>query len=202
MTFRYGGHFAETATSFPDDLRAQVASLFGVDAAATGLFADGHAFAGLDFSMTGFPQVPSFAGFAPPQERPDAGAAPVFPTLDGQAPVVVGHRGAAGVRLEETLEGYRYAIQQGADFVEPDVVPTKDGVLIARHEPELGSTTDIADHPEFADRYTTKMIDGAPVSGWFAEDLTLAEVKTLYARERIPEIRPQNTQYDGPLPKR
>lgn len=198
MTFKHGGHFAQTAASIPDDLRMQIASLFGAgDAAPTGLFADGQAFAGLDFSKIGFPQAPSFVGYAPPQEGPDAGAAATFPTLDGQAPIVVGHRGAAGVRLEETLEGYRYAIQQGADFIEPDVVPTKDGVLIARHEPELGSTTDVADHPEFADRYTTKMIDGAPVSGWFAEDFTLAEVKTLYARERIPEIRPQNTQYDG-----
>lgn len=129
-------------------------------------------------------------------DEPAASAAAVFPTLDRTAPLVVGHRGAAGSRLEETLEGYRYAIQQGADFIEPDVVPTKDGVLIARHEPELGSTTDISDHPEFADRYATKVIDGAPVSGWFAEDFTLAEIKTLYARERIPQIRPQNTQYD------
>ena len=127
-------------------------------------------------------------------DEPAASAAAVFPTLDGEAPLVVGHRGAAGSRLEETVEGYRYAIQQGADFIEPDVVPTKDGVLIARHEPELGGTTDVSDHPEFADRYATKMIDGAPVSGWFAEDFTLAEIKTLYARERIPEIRPQNTQ--------
>lgn len=131
-----------------------------------------------------------------PPGGPTAGAAPVFLTLDGEAPLVVGHRGAAGSRLEETLEGYRTAIQQGADFIEPDVVPTKDGVLIARHEPELGSTTDVSDHPEFADRYVTKMIDGAPVSGWFAEDFTLAEIKTLYARERIPQIRPQNTQYN------
>ena len=129
-------------------------------------------------------------------DEPAAGAAAIFPTLDGEAPLVVGHRGAAGSRLEETLDGYRYAIQQGADFIEPDVVPTKDGVLIARHEPELGGTTDVSDHPEFADRYTTKMVDGAPVSGWFAEDFTLAEIKTLYARERIPEIRPQNTQYN------
>ncbi len=145
--------------------------------------------------LTAQPACP-ITGDAALTEPSDAGAAPVFPTLDGEAPLVVGHRGAAGVRLEETLDGYRYAIQQGADFIEPDVVPTKDGVLIARHEPELGSTTDVADHPEFADRYTMKMIDGAPVSGWFAEDFTLAEIKTLYARERIPQIRPQNTQYN------
>ena len=112
MTFKHGGYLAQTAASLPDD----TASLFSAGASAfTGLFADGHAFAGLDFSMVGFPQAPSFVGCAPPQEGP--GVAPAFPTLDGQAPLVVGHRGAAGVRLEETLEGYRYAIQQGADFV-------------------------------------------------------------------------------------
>ncbi len=162
---------------------------------------DQQDFAGLDIGMIdsgtiGSPQTPSFAGSAAPTSGPGAGAPPVFPTLDGQAPLVVGHRGAAGSRLEETVEGYRYAIQQGADFIEPDVVPTKDGVLITRHEPELGGTTDVSAHPEFADRYTTKTVDGAPVSGWFAEDFTLAEIKTLYARERIPEIRPQNTQYN------
>ncbi|MGE0226598.1 MAG: glycerophosphodiester phosphodiesterase family protein [Acetobacteraceae bacterium] len=120
-----------------------------------------------------------------------------FPTLTGEPPLVVGHRGASGLRPEHTLESYKLAIAQGADFIEPDVVPTKDGYLIARHEPELGGTTDVADHPEFADRQTTKFIDGTKVTGWFAEDFTLAEIKTLYARERIPEIRPDNTAYDG-----
>ena len=119
-----------------------------------------------------------------------------FPTLDGSAPLVFGHRGAAGSRPEHTLEGYKYAIKMGADFIEPDVVPTKDGYLIARHEPEMGGTTDVKDHPEFADRFTTKVIDGTKVSGWFAEDFTLAEIKTLYARERIPDVRPTNTQYN------
>lgn len=120
-----------------------------------------------------------------------------FATLDGEAPLVIAHRGASGLRPEHTLEAYSLAIRLGADVIEPDVVPTRDGVLIARHEPELGGTTDVADHPEFADRHTTKLLDGVPVSGWFAEDFTLAEIKTLRAVERIPEIRPDNTRYDG-----
>src|SRR3712207_2173151 len=120
-----------------------------------------------------------------------------FDTLGGGAPLAIGHRGASAYRPEHTLEAYRLAIQLGADVVEPDVVPTKDGRLIARHENELGGTTDVASRPEFADRRTTKVIDGAPVTGWFSEDFTLAEIKTLFARERIPEIRPGNTAYDG-----
>lgn len=124
------------------------------------------------------------------------GDAPEFQTLDGEAPLVIGHRGASAYRPEHTLASYKLAVDLGADFVEPDLVVTKDGVLIARHEPELGGTTDVKDHPEFADRQTTKLLDGVPVTGWFAEDFTLAEIKTLYARERIPEIRPDNTTYN------
>jgi glycerophosphoryl diester phosphodiesterase len=119
-----------------------------------------------------------------------------FATLDGKPPVVIGHRGASAERPEHTLASYRLAIEQGAEVIEPDLVVTKDGHLIARHEPEIGGTTDVSERPEFADRFTTKLLDGAPVSGWFAEDFTLAEIKTLYARERIPEIRPDNTAYD------
>jgi len=119
-----------------------------------------------------------------------------FSTLSGDAPEVVAHRGASGYRPEHTLEAYRLGIELGADVIEPDLVVTKDGVLIARHENELGGTTDVADHPEFADRRTTKVIDGQEVTGWFAEDFTLAEIKTLFARERIPDIRPDNTAYD------
>jgi glycerophosphoryl diester phosphodiesterase len=115
-----------------------------------------------------------------------------FDTLNGNAPLVIGHRGAAAFLPEETLAGYRLAIQLGADFIEPGVVPTKDGVLIARHENDLSATTDVSDHPEFADRKATKVVDGTPVFGWFAEDFTLAEIKTLFARERIPDIRPDN----------
>nr|WP_050998429.1 glycerophosphodiester phosphodiesterase [Saccharomonospora marina] len=111
--------------------------------------------------------------------------------------VVVGHRGASGYRPEHTLASYELAARMGADYIEPDLVTTKDGVLVARHEPEIGGTTDVAGHPEFADRKTTKMVDGEPVTGWFAEDFTLAELKTLRAKERIPQLRPNNTIYDG-----
>ncbi len=113
------------------------------------------------------------------------------------APLVIGHRGAAGERPEHTLESYRVAIAAGADFIEPDLVSTKDGVLVARHENEIGSTTDVAAHAEFAARHTTKTIDGTPVTGWFTEDFTLAELKTLRARERIPALRVANSTWDG-----
>lgn len=112
-------------------------------------------------------------------------------------PLVIGHRGASGYRPEHTLAAYELAARQGADYIEPDLVITKDGVLVARHEPEISGTTDVAEHPEFADRRTTKQLDGEPVTGWFTEDFTLAELKTLRAKERIPDIRPQNTAYDG-----
>ncbi|WP_424923273.1 glycerophosphodiester phosphodiesterase [Amycolatopsis arida] len=111
--------------------------------------------------------------------------------------VVIGHRGASGYRPEHTLAAYELAARMGADYIEPDLVITKDGVLVARHEPEIGGTTDVADRPEFADRKTTKSVDGEEVTGWFAEDFTLAELKTLRAKERIPQLRPNNTIYDG-----
>lgn len=85
----------------------------------------------------------------------------------------------------------------GADFIEPDLVSTKDHLLVARHEPEISGTTDVATHPEFAARRTTKTIDGAPVTGWFTDDFTLAELRTLRAVERLPDIRPGNTAFDG-----
>ncbi|MPZ79938.1 MAG: glycerophosphodiester phosphodiesterase [Actinophytocola sp.] len=110
---------------------------------------------------------------------------------------VVGHRGAAGYRPEHTLASYELAARMGADYVEPDLVTTKDGVLVARHEPEIGGTTDVARHPEFASRKTTKSLDGVEVTGWFTEDFTLAELKTLRAAERIPDVRQHNTIYDG-----
>jgi glycerophosphoryl diester phosphodiesterase len=115
-------------------------------------------------------------------------------------PLVIAHRGASGDRPEHTLEAYRLAVEQGADYLEPDLVITLDGVLVARHENEIGQTTDVADRPEFADRRTTKMIDGAGVTGWFAEDFTLAELRTLRARERIPRLRPANTAWDDRFP--
>jgi glycerophosphoryl diester phosphodiesterase len=112
-------------------------------------------------------------------------------------PLVIGHRGASGYRPEHTLAAYRLAIGMGADYIEPDLVSTKDHVLVARHENEIGGTTDVAAHPEFADRRTTKTIDGVAVTGWFTEDFTLAELRTLRARERLPDLRPDNTVFDG-----
>lgn len=122
-----------------------------------------------------------------------------FKTLTGEAPIVIGHRGSSGLRPEHTLESYELAIEQGADFIEPDLVSTKDGVLIARHENEISGTTDVASRPEFADRKTTKTIDGVEYTGWFAEDFTLAEIKTLRAVERLPFRSPFfNGQFEIP----
>lgn len=112
-------------------------------------------------------------------------------------PLVIGHRGASGYRPEHTLAAYQLAIDLGADFIEADLVATKDGVLVARHENEISETTDIADHEEFATRRTTKTIDGRPLTGWFTEDFTLAELKSLRAVERLPELRQENTLHDG-----
>ena len=113
------------------------------------------------------------------------------------SPIVFGHRGAAGYRPEHTLASYELGARMGADFIEPDLVSTKDGHLVVRHEPEIGGTTNVADHPEFADRKTTKVIDGISYTGWFTDDFTLAELKTLRAKERLPAVRQRNTIYDG-----
>ncbi|MFI5799417.1 glycerophosphodiester phosphodiesterase [Streptomyces sp. NPDC051677] len=113
-------------------------------------------------------------------------------------PTIIGHRGASGYRPEHTFGSYQLALDLGADIVEAgDLVPTKDGHLVCRHEPEIGGTTDVADHPEFAGRKTTKVLDGVSTTGWFTEDFTLAELKTLRAIERIPANRPHNTLYNG-----
>ncbi|MFE2518515.1 glycerophosphodiester phosphodiesterase [Streptomyces mirabilis] len=113
-------------------------------------------------------------------------------------PTVIGHRGASGYRPEHTFGSYQLALDMGADVVEAgDLVPTKDGHLVCRHEPEIGGTTDVSAHTEFADRKTTKTLDGIPTTGWFTEDFTLAELKTLRAVERIPGNRPHNTLYNG-----
>lgn len=127
----------------------------------------------------------------------------VFPPL----PTLIGHRGMPALRPEHTIASYTLAIENGANFIEPDLVSTKDGVLVARHENAIAilnadgsireSTTDISDRPEFASRKATKTVDGAVITGWFTEDLTLAELKTLRARERIPAIRPANVAYNG-----
>jgi glycerophosphoryl diester phosphodiesterase len=122
---------------------------------------------------------------------------PEIPTVQKFSPIVIGHRGACGYVPEHTLASYFIAIQDGVDYIEPDLVMTRDGVLVARHENEIGGTTDVAEHAEFAARHTTKMIDGTAVSGWFTEDFLLAELKTLRARERIPDVRPGNTRFDG-----
>ncbi|HZE38580.1 MAG TPA: glycerophosphodiester phosphodiesterase [Stackebrandtia sp.] len=111
--------------------------------------------------------------------------------------LITGHRGAAGYRPEHTIESYTVGADLGADYIEPDLVPTKDGQLVARHENDISQTTNVADHPEFADRKTTKVIEGKSITGWFTEDFTLKELKTLRAKERLPELRPYNTQYDG-----
>jgi glycerophosphoryl diester phosphodiesterase len=132
-------------------------------------------------------------GVARADERHGAGGYRSLPK-----PTVIGHRGASGYRPEHTFGSYQLALDLGADVIEAgDLVPTKDGHLVCRHEPEIGGTTDVSAHPEFADRKTTKTLDGVATTGWFTEDFTLAELKTLRAVERIPANRPHNTLYDG-----
>ena len=140
------------------------------------------------------------AAAAPPAVAAAPRTPATAPAAAPQSAAVIAHRGASGYRPEHTLAAYQLAIEQGADFVEPDLVSTKDGVLVARHENEIGGTTDVAEHPEFAGRKTTKTIDGRAVTGWFTEDFTLAELKTLRAVERLPAVRPGNTAYDGKFP--
>ncbi|MBD2139213.1 glycerophosphodiester phosphodiesterase [Anabaena sp. FACHB-1237] len=115
-------------------------------------------------------------------------------------PLIIGHRGASGYLPEHTLASYELAINLGVDYIEPDIVMSKDGILIARHENEISETTNIAEKPEFAHLKTTKIIDGEIKIGWFTEDLTLAELKTLKAKERIPDLRPQSAKYDDHFP--
>ncbi|MGW8672117.1 glycerophosphodiester phosphodiesterase [Streptomyces niveus] len=124
------------------------------------------------------------AGHRPPQKK-----LPV--------PTIVGHRGASGYRPEHTLGSYQLALDMGAHVIEQDLVPTKDGHLVCRHENDITGTTDVADHPEFAGRKTTKSVDGVSLTGWFTEDFTLAELKKLRAKERIPQSRPHSTLYNG-----
>lgn len=140
--------------------------------------------------------IAAAAVLAPLAGAAPAGAAPAGPQESRRRTLVIGHRGASGYRPEHTLASYELAARMGADFMEPDLVPTKDGVLVCRHEPEIGGTTDVADHPEFAARRVTKLLDGVPVTGWFTEDFTLAELKTLRAVERLPQVRQRNTLFD------
>jgi glycerophosphoryl diester phosphodiesterase len=122
-------------------------------------------------------------------------AKPSLLTLDGQQPLVVAHRGASGVLPEHTLEAYEKAIEMGADAIEPDLISTKDGVLISRHDPELSGSTDVASRPEFANRKRKDTVDGEAFDGWFASDFTLAEIKTLRAKITTDPTRPQ--QFNG-----
>lgn len=120
-----------------------------------------------------------------------------MPVLAAPSLLVIAHRGASAERPEHTLEAYRLAIEQGADFIEPDLVPTGDGVLVARHENALSPSTDVAERPEFAARKTRKRIDGVWVEDWFTEDFSLAELRTLKARETRPGLRPASAAFDG-----
>lgn len=115
-------------------------------------------------------------------------------------PMIIGHRGSPGYRPEHTRASYELAIEQGADAIEPDVVVTRDGVLVVRHENEISSTTNVTEHPEFADRKTTKTVDGERLHGWFVEDFTWAELQRLRCRERLPKLRPRNADYDDEWP--
>ncbi|MFZ3593363.1 glycerophosphodiester phosphodiesterase [Streptomyces sp. BH104] len=138
------------------------------------------------------------AGTARAAER-ESGANNMNKGLAGlPVPTVIAHRGTSGYRPEHTLGSYQLALDMGAHIIEAgDLCPTKDGHLVCRHEPEIGGTTNVADHPEFADRKKTKSLDGVATTGWFTEDFTLAELKTLRAKERIPGTRQHNTIYDG-----
>lgn len=117
-----------------------------------------------------------------------------------QHPLVIGHRGAPGYRPEHTEESYRLACELGVDAVEPDIVLSRDGELVVRHENEISGTTDVADRPEFADRRTTKTVDGVNLTGWFTEDFSWEELSTLRCKERLPKLRPENRRYDGMSP--
>lgn len=115
-------------------------------------------------------------------------------------PLIIGHRGASGYRPEHTRSAYELAFELGADAVEPDIVATRDGVLVLRHENEISGTTDVAAYPEFADRRTTKVIDGVTLTGWFTEDFTWDELTTLRATERLASLRPASAGFNGREP--
>ncbi len=132
------------------------------------------------------PSVAALSLLAACASTPSQAPSP-YPTLNGQKPLVIGHRGASGYLPEHTLEAYKLAIEQGADFIEPDLVATKDGILIARHEPNITNTTDVSSRPEFASRKSKRKVDGADEEGWFASDFTYAEIKTLRAKQAAAE---------------
>ena len=118
-------------------------------------------------------------------------------SMQPSAPMLIGHRGAPGYRPEHTASSYLLAFAQGVDAVEPDLVVSNDGVIVIRHENEISGTTDVSERPEFAERRTTKVVDGQTLEGWFAEDFSWAELRTLRCVERVPDLRPENTAYDG-----
>ena len=120
-----------------------------------------------------------------------------MPRSEPAKPWVIAHRGASGLRPEHSEAAFCLGIAQGADFVEPDLLVTKEGALVVRHDLEVSQTTDVADRPEFADRHTVKAVEGDTQTGWFADDFTLAELKSLRARERMPLLRPQSAEQDG-----
>lgn len=126
-----------------------------------------------------------------------AGCAGVSSQTQSTRPIIIAHRGASGERPEHTLAAYRLAIAQSADFIEPDLVMTKDGVLVCRHENEISGTTDVSTRSEFADRRAEKVVDGVAATGWWVEDFTLAELRTLRCKERLPQLRPTNMAFDG-----
>ncbi|MEV8504646.1 glycerophosphodiester phosphodiesterase [Actinoplanes sp. NPDC051475] len=143
-------------------------------------------------------RIGALAAGAPAVLGATGAPAEAAPHRPGRPPsLVIGHRGASGYRPEHTLASYELAARMGADYIEPDLVATRDHVLVARHEPEIGGTTDVASRPEFASRRRTVVLDGMAVTGWFTHDFTLAELKTLRATERIPQVRQHNTLYDG-----
>ena len=150
------------------------------------LIANDNNYPGNDARVTGTPDDTEFAVIDLDRTK-----------VEPEQVTVIGHRGASGYRPEHTLTSYEQAIVQCADYIEPDVVSTKDGVLVTRHENEISGTTDVAAHPEFASRKTTKTIDGVKTTGWFTEDFTFAELRTLRAKERLPQTRPANTAFDG-----
>lgn len=153
--------------------------------------------AGAMLAVTVIPALAASSAAAPEHSSEAAGQAAA---KSRSGPIVIGHRGASGYRPEHTLASYELAIRMGADYIEPDLVSTRDGVLVARHENDISGTTDVANHPEFAGRRVTKTIDGAAITGWFTEDFSLAELRTLRAKERIPAIRPDNAVFDGLYP--
>jgi glycerophosphoryl diester phosphodiesterase len=148
-------------------------------------------------ASTGAGAAAALAVTAVPSAAAAASAAGLSGDKRASAPLVLAHRGASGYRPEHTAGAYDLAVAMGADYIEADLVPTKDGVLVDRHEPEISQTTDVASHPEFANRKTTKVIDGVTETGWFTTDFTLAELMTLRAIERLPDIRQHNTLYNG-----